>query len=280
MTTLVYNHEKKCEDAVGKIVRRLGTLGVSVRLVSRFPFAAKDKRAIREADFLITVGGDGTVLSALSELRDLGTRVLPVNFGTLGFVSSVSVGETLSLLDSYFKGLSNPNDKKNSYRLDARPVLEVVYKGGRHFAFNEAVLSNRSSGKLLRFDALVNGVRLTSFRADGVLLSTATGSTAYNLAAGGPLLHPGIEALIFNPICPHSLTVRPLVLPGHDLLEIEARSPIAKEGAALIVDGIIQKKIPSGEKVSFRLSPEKLSFVKPATENYYSILKEKMKWGM
>lgn len=277
MVTLVYNHEKKCEDAVGKIVRRLGILGVTVRLVSRFPFASKDKRLIREADFLITVGGDGTVLSALSELRDLGTRVLPVNFGTLGFVSSVSVPETLTLLDSYFK---NKTDARHSYRLDARPVLEVVYKGGRHFAFNEAVLSNRSSGKLLRFDAHVNGVRLTSFRADGVLLSTATGSTAYNLAAGGPLLHPGIEALIFNPICPHSLTVRPLVLPGHDLLEIEARSPIAKEGAALIVDGVIQKKIPSGEKVSFRLSPEKLSFVKPASENYYSILKEKMKWGM
>ncbi len=277
MTTLVYNHEKNCEDAVGKIVRRLKSLGVPVKLVSRFPFAAKDRAAIRDAGLLITVGGDGTVLSALSEMRDLKTPVLPVNFGTLGFVSSVNVPETLRLLENYF---SKKSSGQPGYRLDQRPVLEVDGGSGHRFAFNEAVLSNRSSGKLLRFDAYVNGVKITSFRADGVLLSTATGSTAYNLAAGGPILHPGIEALIFNPICPHSLTVRPLVLPGHDLLEITAKSPLANESAALIVDGIIRKKITSGDRVRFRLSQDKLCFIKPAEENYYSILKEKMKWGM
>lgn len=274
MFTIVMNQDKQCEVAVGQIAAGLSERKVAHQIVSRFPFEQEDRQAIKDADFLVVVGGDGTVLSALAQLGNLQTPVVPVNFGTLSFITSVAPEDVLGLYDGFTSG------QTGAYALDERPVLRVEARGHSIWAFNEAAFKAREMGRLITIRTKLNGHTLPDFRGDGLLIATSTGSTAYNLAAGGPILHPAIEALIYNPICPHALTVKPIVVPGHHEIVVGCRPRNPGEGTVLLVDGNLRLVLEDDEPVTCRLAREKMRFLKPAEENYYDILRAKMKWGV
>ncbi|MBN8215886.1 MAG: NAD(+)/NADH kinase [Spirochaetes bacterium] len=274
MITIVMNQDKKCEAAVARMARGLTERGRPFKTVGRFPFEREDREAIRAAEILVIVGGDGTALSTLSQLENLSRPVLPVNFGTLSFINTVHDEEVLALLDGYASG--NPE----AFVLDERPVLALSARGQTLYAFNEAAFKAREMGRLMTLSTRIQGHPLPDFRGDGIMVATPTGSTAYNLAAGGPILHPATSALILNPICPHSLTVKPIVIPAHHDIEIACRPRNAGEGAVLLVDGNLRLALEDGETVVCRLAKEKLKLLKPAKECYYDILRVKMKWGM
>lgn len=247
-------------------------------VIANFPFKKEDRQLIRQANFLISIGGDGTILSALSYPEARSLPILPVNAGTLGFISSVKSNQLKPLLISYLNGIDKNN--QDGFAIENRRSIQVSVKGKNYFAFNDAVIYRGNQGKLITIDASISGDSTVSFRSDGLIVCTATGSTAYNLASGGPILHPSIPAMIFNPICPHSLTLTPIVIPGDGVIEVKAYHDDKKTAVYLNLDGIKQKKITPNTPIKFRLHHHLVKLIKPRDEHYFTVLKEKMHWGI
>ena len=249
-------------------------------VVSSFPFSSLDRKMLRSAEFIITIGGDGTILSAISYSEVRERPILPIHSGTLGFISSVKGNQLRNVMMSYLNRAVSSSSRRG-FKLEDRFYLEVRFQRKTYFAFNDAVLFKGGSGKLILIEVSINDMETVSFRSDGLILSTATGSTAYNLSSSGPILHPGIPAIIFNPICPHSLTLSPIVIPGSDVIEVRASHPDSGAPVDLILDGgVVSKKIPAKEAVKITLAKEVVRFIKPGNEHYYTVLKEKMHWGI
>ena len=181
----------------------------------------------------------------------------------------------MELLEHYL------NEDKDSYQTDERNFLEITHNKKNYYALNEAFISrNQNFGKPISIEAIINQSFTNNFKSDGVLLSTATGSTAYNLSAGGPIIAPSIEAYVFNPVCPHSLSVKPIIMSSKDVIKLKTLKNNAGEPqiAILIIDGFFIKPIENPNFLSVKMAPEKLTFIKPKQENYYAILNKKLKW--
>jgi NAD+ kinase len=225
------------------------------------------------ADLVISMGGDGTLLSVA---RAAGTRRVPIlgiNLGTLGFLTEVNVDEMFDALEIVLAGDAN---------IETRNRLEIVAQRagreiGRYHALNDGVVAKMTLSRLLRLDAFHDGVEVTTYHADGLIVSTPTGSTAYSLSAGGPILLPGSEAMLLTPICPHSLTQRPLVVPMSSELEVLVHT--LGEAATLTVDGQEGLEVEDGDRVSFRRSPHPVEIVTSPFRNRYEILRAKLRWG-
>ena len=250
----------------------------SYNVIVDFPFKVEDRKLISQAEFLVSIGGDGTILSVLSYSETRKLPILPVNSGTLGFISSVKAGQLKKLLSAYLKGLVGSSS--NDFIIDKRRSIQITFNNRNYFAFNDAVIAKGNQGKLMTTDVSINDIPTVSFRSDGLIVCTATGSTAYNLASGGPILHPSIPAMILNPICPHSLTLKPIVVPGDEVIEIKAFHRDENFPVFLNLDGIKQKKITSGTAIKFTLHRDLIKFIKPRDEHYFTVLKEKMYWGV
>lgn len=271
MILVIYNQKKDFGNYLKQIEDLCAPFDVRVKLNGQYPL----KKAKNEEDLklVVAIGGDGTMLSALHYIGEREIPLLPVHFGTLGFISSITPDEGLSLLKTFLS-----EDKKN-IKLEKRNTIQVHLRKKVYRAFNEVVVTRGDSGRLMRLDLSINDKQLTSFRADGLLLSTPTGSTAYNLAAGGPILHPGLEAMIFNPICPHSLTLKPLIVPKDDRFDIRITPP-ENDKAVLVIDGLPISDLKSQESISCHIGEERFYLLKRPDENYYQTLKSKMHWGM
>lgn len=225
------------------------------------------------SDLIVVLGGDGTLLSVA---RATGTRSVPilgVNLGRLGFLTEVNIDELFPALDKVLAG-----------ELDvlSRMRLEVVVRRGQreigHFrALNDAVITKTALSRMIDLRALADGVEVTTYHADGLIVSTPTGSTAYSLSAGGPLLIPGLEAIVLTPICPHSLTQRPLVLPQS--AEIDVVVDTLGGEVALTVDGQEGLELAAGDRVGVCRSPHPVGIVVSPFRNRYEILHAKLRWG-
>ena len=279
MIPIIYNSQKQRSYDFAKIAEKV-LLEASEKygMVSSFPFKLKDRRFLKKSKAIIAIGGDGTILNILSlkESRDI--PILPINSGTLGFISSVKSNQLEGILKDYLNYLKTGQREK--FKIEKRPFLLVQAEGKEYHAFNDAVISKGSYGKLIDIEASFNGTKTVSFRADGLIIATATGSTAYNLASEGPILHPSIAAMIFNPICPHSLTMRPVVIPGEDTIEVKVGHQGQDKPIYLNIDGLKQLKIKRERPLRFNLEKKSIQFIKPIKEHYYSVLKEKMHWGI
>jgi NAD+ kinase len=228
---------------------------------------------MRAADLVVVLGGDGSLLAAA---RDAGERPVPiagVNLGTLGFMAEIALDEMHAALERILAG---------DARVESRMRLEVVaLRGeralGRWLALNEAVIDSAETARLIELDARVDGMDVTRYRADGLLVSTPTGSTAYSLSAGGPILDPRLEALVMTPISPHTLTHRPVVLPGSSRVELRAR---ARGGAVrLTVDGQTGLPLREGDHVVVSRSAHPVQLVVSPFRDHFAILREKLGWG-
>jgi len=224
----------------------------------------------QECDALVTVGGDGTLISTVRRSFDFDIPVLGVYAGNLGFLADVNLSE----LDEFVSNMIN-----GKYRIDKRAILKATIKKEESeismYAFNDVVLTRSSISSMIHIETLVDSKAFNTYHGDGVILSTPTGSTAYNLAAGGPVLFPLTNVFALTPICPHSLTQRPVVLPGEYAIEMRT----SDEKALIIVDGQEKHELKLGESLHMRLSKKRVMLIHREEFNYFDVLKEKLSWG-
>jgi NAD+ kinase len=224
-------------------------------------------------DLLIVLGGDGTLLSAARLSAEHGVPILAVNLGGMGFLTTVAQDELYADLDEIFSG---------RHRVSERVMLEteIVREGTtvrRQIALNDAVLNKAALARIMDLELHVDGEYVTTYKADGLIFSTPTGSTAYSLSAGGPIVYPSVEAFVVTPICPHTLTHRPLVIPDSAVIEVSFWSE--DEAVFLTLDGQVGMELERGDRVRMRKAAKKLMLVRPARKTYYEILRSKLKWG-
>ena len=224
-------------------------------------------------DLVIVLGGDGTLLATARAFRDSTVPVLPINLGGLGFLTSVKLDELYAILEEVLQGRN---------RVSERSMLEAhITRAGkvmaRHRALNDAVLNKGALARIIDLDLLVNGEFVCSYKADGLIISTPTGSTAYSLAAGGPIVYPQVPAFVVTPICPHTLTNRPLVIPETSNIEITFRSDDAQ--VYLTLDGQVGVELEPADRIAIAKSSNPLRLVRPARNTYFEILRNKLKWG-
>jgi NAD+ kinase len=238
------------------------------------PGGIERRRVAREADLVIVLGGDGTLLS-VARWAPPRTSVLGVNVGVLGFLAGMRRDEVLRRLDEVLSG---------GFREDRRRTLDVRVLDGPHRglyrALNDAVLNKEAIARISTFSVSIATRPVARFRADGVIVATPTGSTAYNLSAGGPILHPELPAVVVTPICPHSLAQRPLVVRSSDPIGLAVLDRDRPEGVHLTLDGQEGFPIRAGTRVEVRSSRALVTLLRDPDSNHFHTLSEKLNWGI
>ncbi|MBZ5501672.1 MAG: NAD(+)/NADH kinase [Acidobacteriia bacterium] len=236
------------------------------------PSVARDALA-EKVDLLIMLGGDGTLLSAARALHGHNVPILAVNLGGLGFLTSVTLDEMYPLLEQVIAG---------KHRTSERMMLDAeIHRAGHatehQTALNDAVANKATLARMLDFDVYVDRNHVGRYRADGLIIATPTGSTAYSLAAGGPIIDPELDAFVITPICPHMLTNRPLVVP--DTAQIEVDFAAAEEPVYVTLDGQIGFQLYPRDRIRVAKSPHRVILVRPPNKTYFEILRSKLRWG-
>jgi NAD+ kinase len=231
----------------------------------------KDMGAKR-LDFALVLGGDGTLLSAARAVAHEGVPILAVNLGSLGFLTEVPLSEMYATLEAVDAG---------SCPIEERSVIDCsAFRGkermAHHFALNDVVVNKSAISRLVDFDLLIDGVFVFNYKADGVIIATPTGSTAYSLAAGGPVLMPSVESFVVTPVCPHALTHRPLVVT--DTAEIELRIETGAEEAFLSIDGQVGMPVRQGDRVLCHRAGHRVKLMR-VRRTFFDVLRNKLKWG-
>ena len=224
----------------------------------------------QNCDALVTLGGDGTLISVVRRSFKYDIPVFGVYAGSLGFLADINLDE----LDKFVSNLI-----KGNYRLDERSILEAQFVQNSKevilYAFNDIVVTRPSVSNMIYVETLVDAKSFNTYYGDGVIVSTPTGSTAYNLSAGGPVLFPLTNVFALTPICPHSLTQRPVVLPGE--FSIEMKTP--KDRALVIIDGQDKQELEIGQSIHIKLAKKRVKLIHREEFNYFDVLKEKLNWG-
>ena len=228
----------------------------------------------RDVDFVVVLGGDGTLLGAARKVAEYGVPILGVNLGGLGFLTEIPIKRVFAVIQMMLRG---------KLETEKRLMLEttVVRKGEevcRFVVLNDVVINKGPLARIIDLDVYINDGFLTTFRADGLIVSTPTGSTAYNLSAGGPVLYPTLESFILTPICPFALTNRPIILPDSHVISIRLTKEI-EDQVSLTFDGQLGFKFSYGDVVQVHKSDKKIKLIKSPDQSYFEILREKLMWG-
>ena len=224
-------------------------------------------------DLLVVLGGDGTLLATARTLNRKNVPILAVNLGGLGFLTVITREELYPTLEAVLAG-DYECDRRVRIEAEIIRADEVI---ASFLALNDVVLNKGAIARILDFDVWANGEFISTFKSDGLIVSTPTGSTAYSLAAGGPILTPSVQALIITPICAHTLTNRPLVLPDSVTLEVLVKSQ--RESAYVTVDGQVGIAARSDDIVRIKKADSFVEIIQPHGRNYFEILRQKLKWG-
>jgi len=226
-----------------------------------------------KADVLLVLGGDGTILSAARLAAERGIPILGVNMGGLGFLTEVRLDNLYPSLDRVFA---------NDFVLDERLMLAThIHRHGetvaRGIVLNDVVISKGTLARMIDLQITIDGQFVTNLRGDGLIIGTPTGSTAYSLSAGGPIMNPGVQALILTPICPHTLTHRPLIVPSNVTIEVTLTS--RDDGSMATLDGQVGVAIVQGDKAAIHASDYRTRLIRFPESHYYEVLRGKLKWG-
>ncbi|MDA8059369.1 MAG: NAD(+)/NADH kinase [Nitrospiraceae bacterium] len=226
-----------------------------------------------ESEVVLVLGGDGTLLSAARLLAGTQIPILGVNLGNLGFLTEVQSTELLEVLSRTLQG---------DYSIENRIMLQVrIFRNrieqSQTHVLNDIVINNGSIARLIESDIYMNAQFVTSLKGDGVIFSSPTGSTAYSLSAGGPILYPGMDGIIITPICPHTLTHRPIVIPGAATLEILIKK--GDESVTATLDGQVGHSLKVGDMIEITRSPHITKLIVNSERNYFEVLRDKLKWG-
>lgn len=226
-----------------------------------------------KADMLLVLGGDGTMLNAARLAGERSIPILGVNLGGLGFLTEVRLENLYPSLERVFA---------NDFVLDERLMLQAhVHRHGetvaRGMVLNDVVISKGTLARMIELRISIQGQFVTNLRGDGVIVTTPTGSTAYSLSAGGPIINPAVQSLMVTPICPHTLTHRPLIVPG--TAEIEVTLTSKDDGAMATLDGQVGVVMTQGDTVEIKMSEYRTQLIRFPESSYYEVLREKLKWG-
>ena len=226
-----------------------------------------------DTDLFVVLGGDGTMISTARLVGDADVLVLGINYGSLGYLTDFRIEEMFPALEAIIAG---------KYEIDRRVMLEAeVFRAGKSIAsgrvLNDVVINKAALARIIQIDVKLNGLFVNLFRSDGLIISTPTGSTAYNLSAGGPIIYPSMNAVVITPICPFTLTNRPIVIP--DAAEIELTLKDENEGVILTFDGQTGHAMKANDRVVIRKSETTFNLVQPANRDYFDVLRDKLKWG-
>ncbi len=235
--------------------------------------AERETMAGRKPEFVIVLGGDGTILEAARSLARAGIPILGVNLGSLGFLTEVTLAELYPTLEAV---------ERNQCAVESRSMMHCqLERGGKCVAtfeaLNDAVLSKSALARIADFEVQVDGAFVSNYKADGLILSTPTGSTAYSLAAGGPVLAPEVAAFVITPISSHALTNRALVV--RDTAEIVVRVKSIQDKAYLTVDGQVGLPVHDGDRLVCRKSQQAVKLLRQRKRTFFDVLRGKLKWG-
>jgi NAD+ kinase len=227
----------------------------------------------KESQLLLVLGGDGTLLAAARVAAPLGIPILPINMGSLGFLTSFTLDELYPALEGTLAGHLSSSE---------RVMLAVeLERGGtvieRQTVLNDAVINKGELARMIDLELTIDSDVVCRYHADGLIVATPTGSTAYSLSAGGPIVHPSVESWVITPICPHTLTDRPLVVRDSSLVEINLSADT--ESVFLTLDGQTGIPMHGADRVRIKRAAEKLNLIQPPKKSYFDILRSKLKWG-
>jgi NAD+ kinase len=236
------------------------------------PLSVRKADLPAQADFLIVLGGDGTLLSVARTVGGLGVPILGVNVGDLGFLTATTLDEMLPAVDAFLNGRMVIEERM---MLVAR-VLRNGVPAGESLALNDAVIMKSAMSRIINLSVGVEGQDATRYRADGLIISTPTGSTAYCLSAGGPIVFPTMDAIILTPICAHTLTNRPIVLPGTHRVEVTL---LSNQETMLTVDGQVGFGLRQHDVVAVSCAVPRIRLARFPQKHFFSVLRTKLKWG-
>jgi NAD+ kinase len=224
-------------------------------------------------NMIIVLGGDGTLISVARNVGDLRTPILGVNLGSLGFLTEVTLAELYQVLAQVVRG---------QFTVTSRMMLDAVVRRdgtevGRHRVLNDVVINKGALARIIDMEAWVDDSYLTTFKADGLIIASPTGSTAYNLAAGGPIIYPGLHCLVISPICPHMLTNRPIIVSDKAVIRVEVK--FHDEDVVLTADGQVGMPLKGGDVVELRKSKSSTLLIKSPSKDYFEVLRTKLRWG-
>ena len=236
--------------------------------------AAEREDLARQSDLAVVLGGDGTLLAMAKAIAESGhdIPILAVNFGSLGFLTEITRPELYQSLDAVIAG-------RASY--DLRMMLRAfsVGAGISHMALNDVVFTRTALSRMIELSVSVGDQFVAAVKADGLIVATPTGSTAYNLAAGGPIVHPAMDALVLTPIAPHTLTNRPIVIPAEREVRVTSTSSNAGDEVYVTMDGQTGFPLQEGDELTITRAKTPLRLVRSTTRSYFEVLRQKLKWN-
>jgi NAD+ kinase len=237
-----------------------------------WPVTADDE-LVQKAELVIVLGGDGTLIHAARLLRGRAVPILGVNLGSLGFMTEVPRSEVFTLLDLALAGKAAITSRMKLvcrlYRNNQLLVEDEV--------LNDVVINKGALARIADYETWMDGDFVALFKADGIICSTPTGSTAYTLSAGGPIVHPSIDCVIVTPICPHALTQKPIVVPGEQTIRIMLKAHV--EDVFLTIDGQVGQPLRVGDRLEVERSKNRVHLVRNPSLDYFAILRQKLHWG-
>jgi NAD+ kinase len=268
----------RAPEIVSGLVRWLEERGVSYRcdkLTAEYAGIAEffSRENLHDGiDLLIVLGGDGTLLSAARAVAGHDVPLFAVNLGHLGFLTTIREEDLYPELDRALKG---------EHRIGRRRMVECeLYRGdkiiGAYSALNDVVIAKSELARMIDLDTHVDNHFVAAYKADGLIISTPTGSTAYSLSAGGPVIFPSVNAFCITPICPHMLTNRPVIVPDSSVINILNHG---EEGTYLTIDGQVGEPLSKGDRVVCRSSAKTIQLIRPPKMLFFDVLREKLKWG-
>lgn len=223
----------------------------------------------KEIQFIISLGGDGTILNLIHEYEQLDAPILGINMGHLGFMADVQIADVYPSLQDLING---------AYRIEERIMLQgETLQGEKNFAVNDMVVHRANNPSLVQISVHANGLYLNTFEADGIIIATPNGSTAYSLAAGGPILSPSLEAIVITPICPHTISNRPIVLTADQEIQIQYLSDY--DPVEVRADGLTAYQLRTGEVFHISRSQKKFKLVNLLRQDYFTTLRTKLGWS-
>ena len=233
-----------------------------------------EKREIsQQADLLIVLGGDGTLLSVARAAHPYNIPILAVNLGSLGFLAEISIDELYPTLENILAG---------KFEIENRMLLNAcIWRNGEkvedHNVLNDVVINKGAVARIISLQVLVNGQYMTSYRADGLIIATPTGSTAYSLSAGGPIIHPSMHTLVLSPICPFTLTNRSILIPDQSIIQVKLAAEY--DDVRVTLDGQEGYDMRAGDILKIKKTKTSLQLIRGPNKNYYQILRDKLHWG-
>ena len=276
-------YQAKKSASIQKVLSTIANYGAELYVDMEYYYFLKDNQRLEvnatkiikgddfEADFVISMGGDGTFLKSASRVGKKDIPILGVNMGRLGFLADVSPDDIERCMDALYR---------EDYSIESRAMIQVEADeeplGEFNYALNDVAILKRDTASMISIRASINGQYLNTYQADGLVVSSPTGSTAYSLSNGGPIIVPGTKVFSMTAVAPHSLNVRPIVLPDSSVIELDVES--RSHNFLVAIDGR-SEKCKEGTKITLRRAPYDIKVVKRSDHRYFNTLREKMMWG-